>query len=144
MEPGVKFARCCNPVPGDDIIGFITRGYGVSIHKRDCVNVPRDISQAAEPERWVSVYWEDSVRSEFKATLSIEAHNRHALLADVASQLASMHVMIHAISAREPKDNAVVMSVTVGVSSLDHLQSVINRLSKIEGIYSIIRSGHGG
>ncbi len=140
----VKFARCCNPVPGDDIIGFITRGYGVSIHKRDCVNVPKDISLAAEPERWVSVYWEDSVRDEFKATLSIEARNRHALLADVTSQLAAMHVMIHAISAREPKDNSVVMSVTVGVNSLDHLQSVINRLSKIEGIYSITRSGHGG
>ncbi len=140
----VKFARCCNPVPGDEIIGFITRGYGVSIHKRDCVNVPKEISSAAEPERWVSVCWEDSVRSEFKATLSIEAHNRHALLADVTSQLAAMHVMIHAISAREPKDNSVVMSVTIGVNSVDHLQSVITRLSRIEGIYKITRSGHGG
>ena len=140
----VKFARCCNPVPGDDIIGFIPRGYGVSIHKRDCVNVPRDIADAAEPERWVSVYWEDSVRNEFKATLSIEARNRHALLADVTTQLAAMHVMIHAISAREPKDNSVSMSVTVGVNSLEHLQSVIARLSRIEGVEEITRSGHGG
>ena len=140
----VKFSRCCNPVPGDDIIGFITRGYGVSIHKRDCVNVPKDIAEAAEPERWVSVYWEDSVRNEFKATLSIEARNRHALLADVTTQLASMHVMIHAISAREPKDNSVTMNVTVGVNSLEHLQSVIARLSRIEGVERITRSGHGG
>ena len=140
----VKFARCCNPVPGDDIIGFITRGYGVSIHKRDCVNVPKNIADAAEPERWASVYWEDSVRNEFKATLSIEARNRHALLADVTTQLAAMHVMIHAISAREPKDNSVSMSVTVGVNSLEHLQSVIARLSRIEGVEEITRSGHGG
>ena len=140
----VKFARCCNPVPGDEIVGFITRGYGVSIHKCDCVNVPKDISKSAEPERWVSVYWEDSIRNEFKATLSIEAQNRHALLADVTTQLALMHVMIHAISAREPKDGEVSMSVTVGVNSLDHLQSVIARLSKISGILNITRSTHGG
>lgn len=140
----VKFARCCNPVPGDEIIGFITRGYGVSIHKRDCVNVPKIISEAAEPERWMPVYWEDSVKNEFKATLSIEAKSRHALLADVTTQLALMHVMIHAISAREPKDGSIFMSVTVGVNSLDHLQSVIARLSKISGIYNITRSSHGG
>jgi GTP pyrophosphokinase len=140
----VKFARCCNPVPGDDIIGFITRGYGVSIHKCDCVNVPQDRAKAAEPERWVSVRWEDRIRNEFKSTLSIEAKNRHALLADVTSQLALMHVMIHAISAREPTDGSVLMSVTVGVNSLEHLQSVIARLSRISGVYNITRSSHGG
>lgn len=138
----VKFARCCNPVPGDNIIGFITRGYGVSIHKRDCVNVPKDISKAAEPERWIAVSWEDSIKNEFKATLSIEAVSRHAMLADVTTQLALMHVMIHAISAREPKDGSISMTVTIGVNSLEHLQSVIARLSKISGIYSITRSGH--
>ena len=137
----VKFASCCNPVPGDDIIGFITRGYGVSIHKKDCVNVPRDISLAAEPERWIKVSWEESVRDEFKATLHVVARDRQALLADVTTQLASMHVMIHAINAREPKDGQASMTLTVGVSSLDHLQSVIARLSRIEGVYNIERSG---
>ncbi len=140
----VKFARCCNPVPGDDIIGFITRGYGVSIHKRDCTNVPKELTQAAEPERWVRVSWEKGVGNEFKATLSVEAHNRHALLADVTTQLASMHVMIHAISAREPTDGSVMMSVTVGVSSLEQLQSVMARLAKISGIFSVTRSTQGG
>ncbi len=137
----VKFARCCNPVPGDDIIGFITRGYGVSIHKKDCVNVPRDLSLTAEPERWIKVSWEDSVKDEFKATLHVVARDRQALLADVTTQLASMHVMIHAINAREPKDGQASMTLTVGVSSLDHLQSVIARLSRIEGVYNIERSG---
>ena len=137
----VKFARCCNPVPGDDIIGFVTRGFGVSIHKKDCVNVPKDLSQAAEPERWIKVSWEGSVQSEFKATLHVEARDRMELLADLTSQLASMHVMIHAINAREPKDGQASMSVTIGVNSLEHLQGVISRLNKIPGIYKIERSG---
>ncbi len=136
----VKFARCCNPVPGDEIIGFITRGYGVSVHKRDCVNVPRDISQAEEPARWVRVHWEDSVKEEFKATLHIDAVDRQALLADITTQLASMHVMIHAINAREPKDGSASMTVTVGVNGLDHLKTVITRLSKVDGVRSIQRA----
>ena len=136
----VKFARCCNPVPGDPIIGFITRGYGVSIHKRDCINVPRNVTEAAEPDRWVHVHWEESVRQEFKATLHLTARNRHALLADVTTQLASMHVMIHAINAREPQDGYASMSLTVGVNGLDHLQSVINRLLKIPGVEQVDRS----
>lgn len=139
----VKFARCCNPVPGDKIIGFITRGYGVSIHKTDCVNVPKDIKKAAEPERWIKVSWEESVKDEFKSTLTLEAKNRHALLADVTTQLASMHVMIHAISARETQDGGTVfMNVTVGVNSLEHLQSVMSRLGRISGILGVTRSGH--
>lgn len=139
----VKFARCCNPVPGDKIIGFITRGYGVSIHKTDCVNVPKDIKKAAEPERWIKVRWEESVKDEFKSTLTLEAKNRHALLADVTTQLASMHVMIHAISARETQDGGTVfMNVTVGVNSLEHLQSVMSRLGRISGILGVTRSGH--
>ncbi len=135
----VKFARCCNPVPGDDIIGFITRGYGVSVHKRDCVNVPRDLSMAEEPERWVHVSWEEAVKEEFKATLHIDATDRQALLADITTQLASMHVMIHAINAREPRDGSATMLVTVGVNGLEHLKSVIQRLSRIEGIRHIER-----
>jgi guanosine-3',5'-bis(diphosphate) 3'-pyrophosphohydrolase len=138
----VKFARCCNPVPGDSIIGFITRGYGVSIHKIDCINVPKDISKAPQPDRWIKVEWEENVRDEFKATLTIEARNRNALLADVTTQLASMRVMIHAISARESHHSTVFMNVTVGVNSLEHLQSVISKLALISGIIKITRSGH--
>lgn len=136
----VKFARCCNPVPGDEIIGFITRGYGVSIHKRDCTNVPKVISEASEPERWVRVHWEDDAGEEFKATLRVEARNRQALLVDITTQLASMHVMIHAINAREPKDDHVSILLTLGVNGLEHLKSVASRLARIEGVVNIERS----
>jgi GTP pyrophosphokinase len=138
----VKFARCCNPVPGDEIIGFITRGYGISIHKTDCINVPKDVNTASEPERWISVRWEENIRDEYRATLTIEAQNRNSLLADITTQLASMNVMIHAISAKESQQNTVFMNVTVGVNSLEHLQSVISRLARVSGIHKITRSGH--
>jgi guanosine-3',5'-bis(diphosphate) 3'-pyrophosphohydrolase len=135
----VKFARCCNPLPGDQIIGFITRGYGVSIHKRDCTNVPRDLSQASEPERWVNVSWEDAVKEDFKASLHLLSTDRIGLLADVTTQLASMHVMIHAISTRETSDGNVSINVTVGVNNVEHLNSVIGRLSKVNGVFDIER-----
>ena len=137
----VKFARCCNPVPGDKIVGFITRGYGVSIHQRDCVNVPRDLDHCAEPERWVSVEWEDSVREEFKAELRVEATDRIELLADVTAQLAAMHVMIYGMQARESRDGKAEMIMTVGVNSVKHLQEVMARLQRIRGILSIDRNG---
>ena len=80
------------------------------------------------------------MKSEFKATLHVEAKDRQALLADVTSHLAAMRVMIHAINAREPKDGQASMTLTVGVNSLEHLQSVVTRLSRIEGVFHIERS----
>ena len=137
----VKFARCCNPVPGDNIVGFITRGYGVSIHQRDCANVPKDLKNCAEPERWVSVQWEDAIREEFKAELRVEATDRIELLADVTAQLAGMHVMIFGMQARETRDGKAEMLMTVGVNSVQHLQEVMTRLQRIRGITSVERSG---
>ncbi len=136
----VKFARCCNPVPGDEIIGFITRGYGVSIHTKDCSNVPADPSHSAEPERWVKVSWEDSVREEFKAELHIIAADRIELLADITAQLAAMHVMIYGMQARENRGQGEVF-VTVGVNSLPHLQEVMTRLKRVSGVEDIKRGG---
>lgn len=136
----VKFSRCCNPLPGDSIIGFITRGNGVSIHKRDCVNVPQDLSQCEEPDRWIRVSWEaESAKSEFKCTLYIDAHDRQALLSDVLSQLSAMHVAIRAVNAREAKDGYVNLSVTICVNSVDHLNLVMARLSRVESVITVRR-----
>ncbi len=137
----VKFARCCNPVPGDDVIGFITRGYGVSVHKSDCANVPANPKTAPEPERWVKVAWENSVREEFKAELRIEAKSRFELLANITSQLAGMHVMIYNMQAREIHHDHSEIFVTVGVNSLQHVQEVIARLAKVAGVISVSRKG---
>lgn len=134
-----KFSRCCNPLPGDDIIGFVTRGYGVSIHKRDCTNVPEDISKSEEPERWVNAYWLDSVKDNFQSNLQILGNDRAGLLADVSSQLSAMHIMIRALNCRELPDNKAIINVTLDVSGLDHLRSVMARLGTINGIISITR-----
>lgn len=137
----VKFSRCCNPLPGDEIVGFITRGHGVSIHTRECGNVPKDFSKCAEPERWIKAYWDGNVKEEFKATLLATCVDRVGMLADVAGQLAAMHVMIHNMTTRELKDGRSDLLMTITVNGVEHLKSVINKLSKIDGVQSIERSG---
>ncbi len=135
----VKFSRCCNPLPGDEIIGFITRGFGVSVHKRDCVNVPKDLSTAEEPERWIKCHWDNDIKSEFKASICVQAPERTGLIADISTQLASMHIMIISLNAREPKAGMCTISITIIVNGKDHLASVIQRLSRIPGITDIER-----
>ncbi|MBQ4617900.1 MAG: bifunctional (p)ppGpp synthetase/guanosine-3',5'-bis(diphosphate) 3'-pyrophosphohydrolase [Clostridia bacterium] len=138
----VKFARCCDPLPGDEIIGFITRGFGVSVHKRDCPNVPADLQACEQPERWVRAEWEDRVSSSFKVSLHLEIRDRDRLIADVTTQLALMHVAIYSINAREPKDDHGDMHITVGVNGTDQLEMVIARLSKVSGVLSVTRAGN--
>lgn len=135
----IKFSNCCNPLPGDDIIGYITRGYGVSIHKRTCTNVPKDISKCEEPERWVSCYWEDEVGEAFRSTLQITANDRTGLLADVTIMLSNMHIFIHSLNSRELKNGKAVVTATIDVMGRNHLRGVISKLSDINGIEEITR-----
>lgn len=136
----IKFSRCCNPLPGDDIIGFITRGFGVSIHKRTCSNVPKNVSDAPEPERWIQAHWTGEVKEEFKSTLEIIASDRTGLLADITQQLFNMHIFIHSLNSRETKDGSAVIYATITINGVDHLTSIISRLNNIGGIISIKRS----
>ena len=137
----IKFSRCCNPLPGDDIVGFITRGFGVSIHKRSCSNVPKDLSLCPEPERWVNAHWAGEVKDDFKSTLHIVAVDRGGLLADVTQQLSNMHIFIHTLNSRRERnsENAVI-SATISINGLPQLQTIIERLSKIQGVVSIDRT----
>lgn len=137
----VKLSKCCAPLPGDDIIGFITRGHGVSVHKRDCVNVPVNIANSPEPDRWIKSYWAASEieRSSFTASLQITALDRDGLLADVTNVLFNMHVNLHAVNARAVKGGNCLISVTVATAGLEHLKSIIERLSKLSGVYTVER-----
>ena len=139
----IKLSRCCAPIPGDEIIGFITRGHGVSIHKRDCSNVPKDIVSCEEPERWVSARWlTGNAIQEFKAGLAILCESRVALMADVATVLADMRVMINAINTRELKDDKAYVYLTITVKSTDFLNVVISKLKKIDGVINVTRSSN--
>ena len=135
----IKFSQCCNPLPGDDIIGFITRGHGVSIHKRDCTNVPKDIINCAEPARWVRAYWNQNVKEEYKATLQLTCLSRVGLMAEVALQVANMRVNITSISTHDMKDGRTIIELTVNVSGIDHLKNLIQRIEKVDGILSVER-----
>ena len=135
----IKFSRCCNPLPGDDIIGFITRGFGVSIHKRSCTNVPADISSCEDPQRWVAAHWEDDIKETFQSTLEIIAKDRTGLLADVTNQLSAMHIYIHVLNSRELPGGEAVVEATVDINGMDHLRSVMARLASINGIVSVTR-----
>jgi GTP pyrophosphokinase len=136
----IKLARCCTPIPGDDIIGFITRGHGVSIHKKDCNNVPKDTLTAAEPERWISAYWEAGKTTRFDSTVTILGINRDGMVADLSIMLANLHVSVHAIIAKETKDGNCSIIITIGVESREHLDNVITRIKKLQGVFSVERT----
>ena len=135
----IKFARCCNPLPGDDIIGFITRGFGVSVHKRDCTNVPENLQECEEPERWVSAFWEEEIHESFLSTLEIVCNDRTGFLADVTKELSNMRIFITMLNSRELKDNQAMVTVTIEINNMDHLRSVMAHLAQINGIVSIKR-----
>lgn len=135
----IKYSRCCNPLPGDDIIGYVTRGFGVSIHKRSCTNVPKDLDNCEEPERWKNAYWSDEIHDSFQSTLEIVCNDRSGFLADVTRELFNMHIFIHSLNSREIKDNQAIVTVTIKINDMEHLQLVIAHLSQINGVVSISR-----
>ncbi len=136
----IKLSRCCDPLPGDIIIGFITRGHGVSIHKRDCNNVPRDISQCEEPERWIKAYWDKGHTDVFKCHLQIHAVDRPALLADISIAIAGMRVPLHTVNARQTTSGNSVIDLTVSTEGVEHIQNICRRLEKIQGVITVDRS----
>ncbi len=135
----IKFSKCCSPLPGDEIIGFITRGHGVSIHKRDCTNVPKVIELATEPERWLSASWDNDVKEDFVATLSITCLDRVGLMADVSKVIADMRVMIYGINTQSKKDGRASIELKIAVNGIEHLQGVMSKILKINGILDVER-----
>ncbi len=136
----IKFSKCCSPLPGDNIIGFITRGHGVSIHKRDCTNVPKVIELSEEPERWIEASWDADVKEEFTATLSIACLDRVGLMADVSKVIADMRVMIYGINTKSKKDGRASIELTLAVNGIEHLQGVMAKILKINGILDVERA----
>lgn len=137
----IKFSQCCNPLPGDDVIGFITRGHGVSIHKKDCVNYQNSIKNNNEPERWINVSWAQDRSKAYRATLDIVSYDRSGLLADVCNVLSEMRIFIHESTSRELKNGNANIMVTISIAGIEQLNNIIARLKKIKGVISVDRSG---
>ncbi|MCI8622209.1 MAG: bifunctional (p)ppGpp synthetase/guanosine-3',5'-bis(diphosphate) 3'-pyrophosphohydrolase [Provencibacterium sp.] len=136
----VKYARCCNPLPGDEIVGFVTRGFGVSIHKADCANVQNAMGDQSQAERWVKARWASVVKERFKTTIEIYADDRESLLADISIALANMHLQIHALNAKELKDHHTGIQITFETTDLEQLNMVLGGLRQISGVLSVQRA----
>ena len=135
----IKFAKCCNPLPGDPIVGFITRGFGVSIHKASCTNAVSSMKDPANAPRWVKAYWADSVKESYKAGLEILALDRNDLLKDVLNALSDMRVPIYNMNARQVENYGIV-NLTIGINNTEHVDRVVARLGKIRDVLKVTRS----
>ena len=136
----IKLSKCCNPLPGDRIIGFITRGHGVSIHKRDCINVPADIAESAEPGRWLNAYWDSDVKFDLNTTLCVFCIDRENLLADVMSACYEIKIGITNIEAKVLKNGNSIITLGIKVDNTEHFNNFLLRLKKIENVISVERT----
>ena len=134
----IKFSRCCTPVPGDDIIGFITKGYGVSVHRKDCPNAKAamDPKQAG---RWVKVMWAESPDAVFSTSLELEADDRDGLMLDVATIMTSLRLRTSEMSARSIGSGTALVCLRFGVHNLTELENVRTRLRGISGVHNVER-----
>ena len=137
----VKFSRCCTPVPGDDIMGFITRGQGVSIHRRDCANCQQLLSQPENAGRWVDVSWASKISDSYVTTVMINAKDRSGLVMDVATVLNAINAKVRSLSARTTGINMAVVSVTLEVKDAAELKYIINRVTSVPGVNAVTRNG---
>lgn len=135
----INMAKCCTPIPGEEIVGFITRGHGLTVHRRDCINVPKDLENCPEPERWVKAGWDKSVQVNAISTLEVYAIDRDGLVLDITSELAKAHVKIHSINARPINEGNCLTTLTLTVNSREHLDNVVKIIRKIDSVYHIER-----
>ena len=141
----VKFARCCNPLPGDSVIGFVTKGFGISIHKLDCPNVLEGRKNPENADRWKEAHWESAAeeaglgRSIYEALLQIYVDDRIGMLADITAALAEMRVSILQISVLNRNDGRSIVNLKVGCRNIDHYNSIVSRLRGLNGVDNILR-----
>ena len=135
----IKFSKCCTPVPGDEIIGFITRGNGVSIHRADCQNYRRQRQLEENDGRWIRVGWADRITDLYATTLHITSASRGGFVMDIATVLNAMNAKVRSLSARDIGDQSVAV-VTVEVRDRDELKGIINRLGGIRGVSEVRRA----
>ena len=138
----VKFAKCCNPLPGDDIIGFITRGFGVSIHKLDCQNVAESRKNEENLARWVNAAWEkeDFNSSEnYEASLQIITEDGIGIIASISMALADMRVSISSINTQTLKNGTVAINLSIGCRNTSHFESIVSRLRSLKSVITVTR-----
>ncbi|SDC64476.1 GTP pyrophosphokinase [Candidatus Frackibacter sp. WG11] len=134
----VRIAKCCNPVPGDRIIGYITRGRGVSVHRHDCVNINNLLEKDAD--RRIDVEWNVKQEASYEVALEIEALNQHSLLNDLTTVISDAQLNITAINAQTTDDGLAYIRIVLQISSLEHMTDIMNKLERIQGVLDVQRA----
>ena len=135
----VKFSKCCSPVPGDEIVGFITRGFGVSVHRKDCPNADPARRPPEEAGRWIKVSWGGKTRESYRTNLQVVSKDRPNLLVDISTILSAAKVHVSSLNARSTADGFALISLAVDVSDSQQLQAVMRRLEQISGVMRVTR-----
>lgn len=133
----VRFARCCNPVPGDEIVGYITRGRGVTVHRTDCTNIPTD--DVDDSNRIIEVEWAGTVESIYNVEIEIMGHDRRGFLNEVLQAVSESKTMITAVSGRTDKNKMSQVHMTIQIRNVDHLHSVVEKIKRVKDVYSVQR-----
>ena len=132
----VRLSKCCNPVPGDEIVGFITRGRGVSVHRKDCVNINDLISQE---DRMIDVYWYNDTQSAYNVEIEVLANDRNGLLSDIIKQISSVKTRLIGVNSKVNKEKIVVTDLIVEVENLEDLNNILKALRKVDNVYEVNR-----
>jgi len=133
----VRISRCCNPVPGDEIIGYITRGRGVSVHRKDCINIMNNIDG---DNRLIEVAWYTANNVAYKADITIMAHDRTALLMEITNVIGEAKIPLKAINARTTKDQIAIMNLILEITNTEQLESIIKKIRKVDGVFEVSRN----
>ena len=132
----VKLSRCCNPVPGDEIIGYITRGRGVSVHRIDCVNAKNLLE---EGNRIIDVYWSNNKKTDYSVDIEIYANDRAGLLADIINVLGNSKCKLMAVNSKANKEKIALTEITIEVENTEQLNAIFKALRKIDSVYDVKR-----
>lgn len=132
----VKLSKCCNPLPGDEIIGYITKGRGVSVHRKDCVNV-KDLLK--EENRTIDVSWVEEKQASYNVDIEIAANDRSGLLADITKALSTAKANIVGINAKTGKDRIAIIELTLETKNIDELNSILKAVRKVDSVYEVTR-----
>ena len=135
----VKFSKCCTPVPGDEIVGFITRGYGVSVHRADCPNAAPSRRRPEEEARWIKVSWGEDVRESYVTALEVYAKDRFNLVLDISAALSTSQTRVQSLSANILPDNTALIRLSVFVSGSTQLAALMRKLNQISGVMRVER-----
>ena len=136
----IKFSRCCTPIPGDDIVGYITRGQGVSIHRTDCENYARREFTPEDIGRWISVSWADEIKESYATAITVVSRERSGLIMDIATIFNTLNTKVRTINARDTGDKSIV-NITLETTGLDELRVIVNKLASLPGVVEVNRNG---